>query len=92
LTLFRNVNQSLRSQSIIFATVAVNSGATFTRTLGITLHPAYQRSYTDCYHESMDTTPASARSAVAFLWSGQVGLFELAYEPDKRRYFTKQRL
>jgi hypothetical protein len=38
---------------------------------------------------SVDTTPASARSAVAFLWSGQAGLFELAYEPDKRRYFTK---
>jgi hypothetical protein len=37
----------------------------------------------------VDTTPASARSAVAFLWSEQTGLFELAYEPNKRRYFTK---
>jgi hypothetical protein len=31
----------------------------------------------------------SAKHAVAFIWSGQDGIFELAREPDKRRYFTK---
>jgi hypothetical protein len=38
----------------------------------------------------VDTTPASARSAVAFLWSRQVGLFELASDPASRRLYEKR--
>jgi hypothetical protein len=39
----------------------------------------------------VNAIPVEARDAVAFVWSGQDGLFELAYETDKRRYFSRDK-
>jgi hypothetical protein len=38
---------------------------------------------------SVDTGIARVRSAVQFVWASQVGLFELAYYPNRRTHYTK---
>jgi hypothetical protein len=38
--------------------------------------------------ESVTRFLLSARDAVEFVWSGQQGLFELAFEPSRRRHFA----